>query len=234
VKIRQLHHFAQVQSVEVSTPNARLDPAPAVLLLDLDGTLVDTMQPFADLAADVIARRYGLVLKNARNLYLQTSGVPFCQQLDVIFGDHEENAAAAMEFEARKHNLAAAAEMEPESLAALERLHRRGVNLVVSSNGMQEHVDRFAARTPGLFAMALGYGSGLHKGEPHVSRVCRALAVERDELAFVGDSLRDGELAASCSVRFVGRAGTFSRDELSARFPGAPIVDTIAELPAAL
>jgi phosphoglycolate phosphatase-like HAD superfamily hydrolase len=212
-------------------PRERLSPAPDILLLDLDGTLVDTMPAFADLAADTIARHFGLLPSNARKLYVQTSGVPFAQQLDAIFGEHPAAPAAAEEYEARKHAIAAAADMDGETRAALDELRGRGIDLIVSSNGMQAHVDRFAARARGLFTLALGFGGALAKGEPHIALVERRTRVGRDRMAFVGDSLRDGELAEAAGVRFVGRAGTFSRREMSARFPAAPIVDSMAELP---
>jgi phosphoglycolate phosphatase-like HAD superfamily hydrolase len=158
--------------------------------------------------------------------------LPFAQQLDAIFGDHFGVAAAAAEYEARKHAIAAAARMEPEVRAALDELRGRGIALVVSSNGMQGHVDRFAARSGGLFALALGFGGALAKGEPHIALVEDRTGVRRSAMTFVGDSVRDGELAEAAGVRFVGRAGTFSRRELGARFPTAPVVDSVAELPA--
>jgi phosphoglycolate phosphatase-like HAD superfamily hydrolase len=215
-------------------PRERLRPVPELLLLDLDGTLVDTMPAFADLAAAVIARHFGLLPTNARNLYLQTSGVPFAQQLDAIFGDHPAVAPAAAEYEARKHAICAAARMDADTRAALDELRARGVALVVSSNGMQGHVDRFAAHCRGLFELALGFGGALAKGEPHIALVEERTGVARGAMAFVGDSVRDGELAEASGVRFVGRAGTFSRRELGARFPRAPIVESVAELPALL
>jgi phosphoglycolate phosphatase-like HAD superfamily hydrolase len=209
------------------------------VLFDLDGTLVDTMGTFADLAAEVMVERYGLLRRNARHLYLQTSGVPFAQQLEIIFGALSENAAAAEEFEARKAVVAGAAVMDDATRAAVIALRDAGVRLVVSSNGNQDHVEGFAARSGGLFELALGFsadahGGGLAKGEPHVALVCDRLGVRRERMAFVGDSLRDGELARETGLAFVARAGTFSRRDLERRFPEAPVVDAIAELPALL
>jgi HAD superfamily hydrolase (TIGR01549 family) len=205
---------------------------PEVMLFDLDGTLVDTMGAFADLAAEVMVERYGLLRRNARHLYLQTSGVPFAQQLEIIFGELAENRDAAAEFEARKAAVAGAAEMDGETRGAMESLRDAGVRLVVSSNGNQEHVEGFAARSGGLFELALGFGAGLAKGEPHVALVCDALGARRERMAFVGDSLRDGELAAQTGLSFIARAGTFSRRDLARRFPDAPVVDSLGELPA--
>ncbi len=222
MKLRQVYDIAPVESVELS-------PLPAVILFDLDGTLVDTMGAFADIAADVMASRFGLPKRNARQLYLQTSGVPFCRQLEVIFGEHPENDDAAAEFETRKHHVATAARLDPATEAALRTLRERGIKLVVSSNGMQEHVDAFAERT-GLFDLALGFDGSEGKGEPHVRAVEAKLGVARDALLFVGDSLRDGEIAAATGVRFCARAGTFAPEEFAARFPDAPVVSSVAHL----
>lgn len=212
----------------------RLRPSPAVLLLDLDGTLVDTMQAFADLAAGVMERHFGLESRTARKLYLETSGIPFQQQLEVIFGEQPAVPEAAGEYESRKHAIAAAAEMDADTRTALDEIRSRGIGLVVSSNGMQKHVDRFAARSAGLFDLALGFGGALAKGEPHIALVEQALGIGRARLAFIGDSLRDGELAEASGVRFVGRTGTFTRREMAARFPAVPVIDSVAELPALL
>jgi phosphoglycolate phosphatase-like HAD superfamily hydrolase len=188
------------------------------------------MGGYADLAAGIVAERYGIPWRNARNLYIQTCGVPFFEQLDVIFGDLAENAACAEEFETRKVELARAARMDEATQATLETLHDAGCRLVVSSSGMQDHVERFAARSPGLFDLALGFGAGLAKGERHVSTVCAELGLARDELLFVGDSLRDGDLAAATGVTFVGKAGTFAHRDFARRFPDAPVIDAVPEL----
>jgi phosphoglycolate phosphatase-like HAD superfamily hydrolase len=203
---------------------------PSAILFDLDGTLVDTMGGYADLAAEIVADQYGLARRNARHLYLQTSGVPFFQQLDAIFGDLPENTACAEEFESRKADLALQARMDDATAATLETLRGLGFRLVVSSSGMQDHVERFAARSPGLFELALGFGVGLSKGEAHVATVCSELALDREELLFVGDSLRDGELAAAAGLGFVAKVGTFTRRDFSCRFPDASIIDAVDEI----
>ena len=202
----------------------------SVVLFDLDGTLVDTMPVFAALAADVMHRHYGLPLTEARDLYRRTSGVPFRRQLRELFGPDPRNHVAGVEFERRKDPVAGAARMELRTQRALRSLRASGLRLVISSNGAQRHVDRFAATCPGLFACALGDGPVGGKGEAHVARVCQALDAARTELVFVGDSLRDHELATATSIPFVARAGTFARTAWSARFPATPIIDDVDEL----
>lgn len=203
----------------------------SVVLFDLDGTLVETMPAFAELAATVLSRWYGLPGAEARAAYLRTSGLPFHLQLRELFGLDPRNAGAALEFERRKDPIARATQMERRCLSALRTLRTMGMRLVVSSNGVQAHISRFAEAYPRMFCLALGATAEGGKGEWHVRKVCQALSVEREELLFVGDSLRDGELASQSGVQFVARSGTFSRTTLRARFPDAPVIDHVAELP---
>jgi len=44
---------------------------PKVVMFDLDGTLVDTMEHFADLAAELINQYYGVEWQLARRRYLK-------------------------------------------------------------------------------------------------------------------------------------------------------------------
>src|SRR5690606_12793340 len=148
---------------------------------DLDGTLVDTMGAFADLAAQVMATRHGVDPGLARRRYLATSGIPFCQQLEVIHPGHPSNRAASDELNARKLAVAETASMDPGTRAALVRLRSLGVRLVVSSNTGQAVVDEFVRREEIAFDLALGFdpADGRAKGEPHVALACRALGVAR-------------------------------------------------------
>jgi HAD superfamily hydrolase (TIGR01549 family) len=188
------------------------------------------MDAFADLAADVISRGHGIEARHARRLYRETSGIPFRDQLDLIFGDHAANEPAGEEFERRKEAIALQADMEPVTRAALDGLRARGIALVISSNGFQAHVDAFARKHPGLFTLALGHGGGLTKGEPHVQRVCDQLGVGRQGLLFVGDSLQDARLATNTGIGFVAKAGTLSETEFRVRIPSAPVIRRTAEL----
>ena len=203
---------------------------PALVMFDLDGTLIDTMGALADLAAECMEARFGTPRAEARRRYLQTSGIPFRQQLEVIYPGDEGNDGTSGTFERRKRSICEAAELEPGTVAALQALRSSGLILVVSSNSAQHYVDEFAGRAAFGFDLALGFGDGLAKGEPHVRRACELFSVAREQLLFVGDSLKDGELARCSGVRFVGKSGTFSREQFEAAWPGVPVIETIGEL----
>ena len=209
---------------------------PRVVMFDLDGTLVDTMGGFADIAADVMAARHGVEWSWARGKYLETSGLPFCKQLEVIFPAHAENAAASDEFEGRKLAVCEATSMDARTVEGLERLRALGLKLVVSSNTGQTVVDAFVAREKFRFDLALGFdpAQGLGKGRPHVERALAVFAVAPHELLFVGDSLKDADLADECGVPFIGRLGTFGETDFRRRDARAVCVPHVGDLPALL
>jgi phosphoglycolate phosphatase-like HAD superfamily hydrolase len=205
-------------------------------MFDLDGTLVDTMEGFADLAAEVMAARHGLEWAHARARYLETSGLPFVKQLELIAPGCAANAAASDEFERRKLAVCEATMMDAVTITGLESLRAMGLRLVVSSNTGQTVVDQFAAREAFRFDLALGFdpAQGLGKGRPHVERALATFGATRDELLFVGDSLKDGDLADECGVAFVGRLGTFRHHDFEQRSAGAVTVPDVGDLPALL
>ncbi|MCC6747498.1 MAG: HAD family hydrolase [Deltaproteobacteria bacterium] len=199
-------------------------------MFDLDGTLIDTMQGFGELASELIARDYGLPRDEGRARYRETSGLPFREQLEAIFPLDPRNDATATEYERRKRVHCDGVGMDDQTVRALEALRRAGCRLVVSSNAAQRFVDDFARSAAVPFDAALGHSPELAKGPLHVQEACRRFGVTPREILFVGDSLHDARLAAESGVRFVGRLGTFSAEDFAAAFPRVPLVRSLDEL----
>ena len=97
-------------------------------------------------------------------------------------------------------------------------------------------MDEFVRREGFEFDLALGFDAdaGLAKGRPHVERAVQELGIEPDSILLVGDSLKDSDLAAEASVRFVGRVGTFRAAAFAQHRPGTHTINTIEELVALL
>jgi beta-phosphoglucomutase-like phosphatase (HAD superfamily) len=205
-------------------------PLPEVLLCDLDGTLVDTMPILSDVAAEVLAEVYGLPRSLGRELYLETCGLPFTQQLDAICPGDPRNPTASALFETRKRARCRSARMPADTYRALASLQTRGVAIVVSSNNGVENVKAFASASDFPFDLVLSFGDGLAKGRPHVERATSAFGAPASAMMFVGDSLHDGEIAEREGLRFVGVAGTFSKERFALRFPGRPVLRRLAEI----
>lgn len=202
------------------------------VVFDFDGTLVDTMAGFADIAADVIHRRHGLDRAFARAEYLRTSGLPFRQQLDLICPGDARNDDAAAEFESTKQAGFFAERFDDDVKAAVRGLQGKGLKCIVSSNNFQELVDRFVAREPDVrFDLVLGARPpDFYKGADHFRHVKATLGLAGGQLVFVGDSLKDAEKARDNGVRFVAKTGTFTHDDFQRHFPGVPTVDRLTLL----
>jgi phosphoglycolate phosphatase-like HAD superfamily hydrolase len=231
------HLISPLPALPAPVPHARGRlPRPRLLLCDLDGTLVDTMPILADLATDVLEEVYGMPRELGRDMYLATSGLPFIRQLDIICPGDARNPEASDRFEGRKPARCSSARMTPETVRALRELRRRGTRIAVSSNNGMTNVGSFAQASGFPFDLVLGYdGKGLAKGRPHIDCASRMFGLSRTDMLFVGDSLHDGEIAEREGLRFVGVAGTFSRERFHLRFPGPPmvaIVDRVADIAA--
>ena len=124
--------------------NGRVD----AVVFDLDGTLIDTMHAFADLAGVLIARNYGWDRIYAREQYLRTSGVPFFQQLETLFPGDRRNRLVQEEFEREKQAAFFAAEPPQDTLATLSGLRGNGVKVVVSSNNYERFVREYFQKRP--------------------------------------------------------------------------------------
>ncbi|MBN2493056.1 MAG: HAD family hydrolase [Deltaproteobacteria bacterium] len=204
---------------------------PKVCAFDFDGTLVDTMGGFALIAAEVLESHYGISLERGRQLYLETSGIPFFQQLEIIRPGGEHNAACAELFEARKLDGFFDAAPSDETREGLAMLRQAGIRVVISSNNFQHLVDAFLDRHALPVDLALGFVHGeLEKGGPHFEKIREVFGVESAEILFCGDSLKDAERAIEAGTRFAGITGTFEHAQFEVRFPGVETAGSILEL----
>jgi phosphoglycolate phosphatase-like HAD superfamily hydrolase len=201
------------------------------VIFDFDGTLVDTMEGFADIAAGVIHRRYGMDWKDARRQYLKTSGLPFRQQLESIFPGDGRNDDASREFEDAKLETFFAERFPREVRDTISGLRSQGYVVAVSSNNGQELVDRFVRREKVPFHAVLGARKDFYKGRDHFHHIRDEFGIPETEMVFVGDSLKDAEKAYTNGVRFVGKTGTFERADFERDYPGVVTVDRISDVP---
>ena len=191
-----------------------MNPRIRVVVFDLDGTLVDTMDAFADKASQLMASYYEIDRKCARELYLETSGYPFDQQLQQLFGNNPLTMEVAERFEVWKLELLDG-RLKPR-LGVKQMIHDiqvAGYRVAISSNNSQANVDQLVADWDLPLHSALGYrNEGFCKGEPHFGWLQRELQVKRSEFLFVGDSLNDCRFALRSDVAFAAVSYTFSED----------------------
>lgn len=201
-----------------------------VCLFDFDGTLVDTMGHFADLAGSIIEREYKIPYKAAKKSYLQTSGIPFFQQLEELFPARPENPLIAKEFEERKKKLFFSERFSEDTSKTLRRLKEKSLQIVVSSNNFQHLVDQFVRQENVLFDFVLGFKENFAGGRDHFRYVEEKTKCSPDEMLFIGDSLKNAESAVEYGTRFIGKLGTFSKEDFHNNFPYIDTIDRLEEL----
>jgi HAD superfamily hydrolase (TIGR01549 family) len=203
-----------------------------VIVFDLDGTLIATMEGFADIAAELICETYSMPLDKARQAYIDTSGIAFCNQLEVLFPNHEKNKAISDEFERRKMIHFFDEKPHPKVLESLNQLKNSGLKLAISSNNYHHVVNQYADRHfEDIFDLALGYEMDFAKGDPHFNKICDELRTSHDEMIFVADSLSDLKLAKKCNVEFIGVEGIFSTKDFQNIDQDVRVLKNLWDLP---
>ncbi len=200
-------------------------------LFDFDGTLIDSMGGFADIAGKVIHEHHpGISFEEARQKYLNTSGVPFFQQLEIMFPGDPANAEKARIFEETKVYGFFSKSFHDDVVHTINTLRERGFIAGVCSNNFQHLIDKFVEREGLVFDVVLGFREGFEKGKHHFDYVMKKFSLTNDELTFVGDSLKDAEKAITNKLHFVGICGTFKREDFLAVRPDIVTINNIKEL----
>lgn len=210
-------------------------PRPLAVLLDLDGTLVDTLDLLLGAARHTFRDRADGAPTEAE--WRAGIGTPLRRQLAPYARDDEELAALVAGYRAYQHEhhdrLTTLYDGAAEVIALL---HERGHPLAVVTSKS----DAIANRTLGHVAladrMAIVVGtesSARHKPDPEPVRVALAhLDYAPHEAVFVGDSPHDVEAGRAAGVTTIAASwGFFSREALDAARPDHYIA-SVAELPA--
>jgi phosphoglycolate phosphatase-like HAD superfamily hydrolase len=200
------------------------------VMFDFDGTLVDTMHKYADIAAEEMSASFNLPLRAARELYLETSGIPFFEQLRTIFGSSPRNDVCANKFEARKAKYLETVWLADETRRVLSELRTMGLSIAITSNNFQDLLDRFVAPDRNLFDLVLGFSGKYSKGPTQFGCVLDTFGVDRRHILFVGDSISDARKSLAFGIDFVAIAGTISREAFSLIFPSVAVLQDLDEL----
>lgn len=206
-----------------------------MLVFDMDGTIFDTMGTLNQLARRVMNKYYGTDPEEAGRLYKKTSGLPFRYQLETLFPENPDNDTASDEFESTKVEMyKQPVEPFPEVFQFLKKWRNEGYKIAVSSNDEQANVETKVKDHTDCFDEILGHLNGRLKGKAHFDLLKEKYHLRPQDMLFVGDSLHDAKMAFENQVQFVGRAGTFQKEEFKALDYGYPVVQNFVELDALL
>lgn len=193
-----------------------------MIVFDLDGTLLDSMGDFCEVAAKVMELHFGTEPSIAKRGYIQTSGLPFYYQLKTLYPEEAEAkvVSAADDFEEKKLAGYFSKSFYDDVLPCLKVLKEGGVLLCLSSNNHQENVQKKLEPISEYFDEILGFKPGFLKGKAHFDYLKNKYSLSSDEILFIGDSLSDAKKAKENGLDFLARLGTFKKDDfLKLNFP---------------
>lgn len=206
------------------------------IVFDFDGTIANTMPVLESIAVELLQENYGLGEEFARLGYISTTGLPFCQQIDLLFPNHARNQIVVDAFEKMKLERIFEQPLFEDTIETLDDLRERGYNIAVSSSTIQFTIEEYCKRVniADRLDLILGFAPGFEKGKGHIARTCEVLGVTPENILFVGDSLKDADRAIESQVAFIGRTGMFSREDFVKIIPDCPTVAELNELPEVL
>ncbi len=197
------------------------------ILFDFDGTLIDTMVSFQKIAGRVINQYYSdIPVEDAEKLYIETSGIPFLQQIEIIKPKGEHNKTVVDQFEQEKLDNFFNETFEEDVRTTLTNLHEKGYKIGVSSGNFTDLIIDFVQKEDVFFDIIMGFEEGFEKGKDHFDFFLNKVNLQKNELLFVGDSIKDGERAYDYGIKFFARSGIFSEKRFKKRFDEKQIVLT--------
>jgi phosphoglycolate phosphatase-like HAD superfamily hydrolase len=201
-----------------------------IVVLDFDGTVVDSMPFLIDVAVSLITSRYGTPADEAREGYVETCGLPFSRQIEILFPNDGRNRETARLFEGEKRSHLMEFELFPDVLPAVSRLRKHGIKVCISSGNKQDLITRLLGSRGLDVDLIMGYRPGFMKGPDHFEFARQTFGSSLDRVVFVGDSRVDWQTARDMGVGFIARVGLHTSDEIELLLPGVPFVESLGEI----
>lgn len=161
------------------------------------------MSLLTDLAVDLISIEYKIKPIESRKFYRSTIGIPFRNQLEVLFPHHESNSRVAEQYENNHRAMAPTFALAINIELLFKELNDRGYMkaLVTSTDWVILRDCLPQVRSLG-FDFLSGYGTGNDK-LVQIDKSIRVLEADLSKTLYVGDSPFDKECAILSGIPFV-------------------------------
>ncbi len=207
-------------------------PMIRLIALDFDGTTADTMPTLERYAVELMVQYYALEEEDARTQYRSTTGLPFEQQIGMLFPGNENNSTVIEQFEQKKIEGIFDLPLFKDSIETITYLRANNYKVAISSSTTQPIIEKYCKLNGLEVDGILGYRKGFEKGKDHFNFLMREFDLSSTEIVYIGDSLKDCERAQNSDILFIGRIGMFSREQFDVLSKSHLYIKELVELKA--
>lgn len=184
------------------------------VLFDFDGTVIDTMVYYAEIASKILKEECGLDQDFAKRLYLSTAGRDFPTQLKLMGISGEKANRAYKRFLEEKKLVLRKSEISRYAIELIEKLKAMGLVTAVSTNN-ECHLVRMVRGIERFDEVLCFDGREYRKGLPHLLTLLGKYRLKEEEVLFIGDSDYDIEIYSKLGIRSLKTKGIFDEDEVN-------------------
>jgi phosphoglycolate phosphatase-like HAD superfamily hydrolase/phosphatidylglycerophosphate synthase len=184
------------------------------VIFDFDGTVANTMPFLTELAVKLLAENYNISKDVAQKRYLETTGLNFARQIELIFPGHPNNQEVVNTFESMKRKGILAHPVFPEVIPTLRYFGDKKIKTFICSSTSQELITSYTKlnKIDNLLEESFGYKPVFGKGE-QIDFVLQQYKLLAKEVLFVGDSLRDSDFVKDKKIKFIGITRIFRQKD---------------------
>jgi CDP-L-myo-inositol myo-inositolphosphotransferase len=184
------------------------------VIFDFDGTVANTMPFLTELAVKLLAENYNISKDVAQKRYLETTGLNFARQIELIFPSHPNNQEVVNTFESMKRKGILAHPVFPEVISTFRYFDNKKIKTFICSSTSQELITSYTKlnKIDNLLEGSFGYKPGFGKGE-QIDFVLQQYKLHAEEVLFVGDSLRDFDFVKDKKIKFLGITRIFKQKD---------------------
>ena len=179
-----------------------------LICFDFDGTIANTMPWLEENAVRLFHEIYNTDLETARHEYRMTTGLPFSQQVYLIYPEGSENDRIIETFEHEKIARIDEQQLFPETQEVLKSLSQN-FHIAVSSSTTKEIIEDYVQKKgiKDFLDDVVGFRPGFEKGKHHFDYLMEKFSLNPTEVVYVGDSKKDMERAYNSHIKFLARLG---------------------------
>lgn len=172
------------------------------VVFDCDGVILDSMGKLEDLAVDILVSSYDMEEFKARKRYRETTGIPFKDQLAVLFDNTSKNQFAAALYEIQHEKECTNFALGKDVKSMLSWLRKEGFCYALISSTSK----RIISKTIQLQELNFDWIGGWEPDFTKREQLIRAgffMGKRPEEVLFVSDSQSDRKVAKDVGTKFL-------------------------------